>query len=147
MKRNEGNGRSIKEFVETLHLQGFASHNYLSEEEQYAFESELFRQVKTITNDSAANGTHFFTIPTVHRFPDETQMLLSINFLYNKEAATLDIHSVHATLGDLQERFLPDEQKTFPDPSFIRSMLEHKTITQKALKLQEHQPSKRLLTR
>ena len=139
--------KSILEVVAALKLQGFAPRNMLMGEEEKALENELSRLVTNIANDSAATGTRFFSVPSTHRFHDNFQMQLSLNFLYNKEAATLDVHSVQAAMGGIQERFLPDEQKILPGPSIIRSLLEHKAATQKTLKLLEHQPEKRVLTR
>jgi hypothetical protein len=128
---NQRYGRSIKKVVAALKFQGFAPSSLQRAEEEKALEIELFRQVKNIATDSAATGTHFFNVPTIHRFNDGAQMQLSLNFLYNKEAATLDVHSVLAGLGEIQERLIPDEQKILPEPTIIRSLLEHKAATRR----------------
>ena len=139
--------KSIMEVVAALKLQGFVPRKLLMAEEEKAMEKELSRLVTNIANDSGATGTHFFSIPSTHRFHDGFQMELSLNFLYNKEAATLDVHSVQAALDEVQERFLPDEQKILPEPSILRSLLEHKAATQKALKLLDFQSVKKAITR
>jgi hypothetical protein len=143
---NEGYNGSIKEVIGTLQLQGFVPHSFPGDKEGKELETELFRYVKNITNDSSATGTHALHIPFDHHFHDGQQMPLIFSFLYNKESGHLNVHSIQATCGGIQERFLPDDQKILPSPYILRSFLEHKAATQRALKLLQHKPGKKALS-
>lgn len=145
MRLNNNISESISEIITALKLQGFACNSLLKDGEK-SLESELLRSVITFANDSGASGTHFFSVLTSHHFHDGSDMQISLNFLYNKEATTLNVHSVVVKWGDIQERFLPNEHKIIPAPSVLWSLLDHKVATENALPQSAHPTGTNALT-
>jgi hypothetical protein len=112
--------QSIKNMVATLKLQELPIHILRNKEQEEGLEQELFRQIKSIAGDASATGTYYFSVPLVHNYSENTPTQFSLNILYNKEGASLNLHSVVIKMGNIQDRFVPDQSQILHAPFAIR---------------------------